>query len=267
MLTSAGRLVKLGVLDLPALPATANHPHLQGGAPVERVPARSSPASGSLAPDRAAPPTRPGLALGTRQGVVKRVNPEVLGQRRVGGDPARGRRRGGRRGRAAHRRRGALLHHHRRPAAALRRRRRPPAGPLRRRHRRHPARRRRSAVVWFGALDPATTRSWSPPPARRTALPGTEPGAVKVTPFSRVPRQGPRHRRRPLPPLPQGRGRPGLRLGRRRARPRAAAASGAPVDLPDADRPPRRLRRRRQPADRRLRRARSRAAVPRRATA
>ena len=39
---------------------------------------------------------------------------------------------------------------------------------------------------------------------------------------------------------------------------RAAAASGAPVDLPEADRPAGRLRRARQPADRGLRRARSR---------
>src|SRR5690242_4985402 len=78
-LTTQGRLVKLDVLDLPTLPGTAHHPHLQGGAPVseflsleagERVLALSS-----LDPDS------PGQALGTRQGVVKRVNPEVLGNR------------------------------------------------------------------------------------------------------------------------------------------------------------------------------------------
>ena len=34
VLTSAGRVVKLGVLDLPTLPSTASHPNLQGGAPV-----------------------------------------------------------------------------------------------------------------------------------------------------------------------------------------------------------------------------------------
>lgn len=34
VLTSAGRLVRLGVLDLPTLPTTAAAPHLQGGAPV-----------------------------------------------------------------------------------------------------------------------------------------------------------------------------------------------------------------------------------------
>src|SRR6185503_5543262 len=78
-LTSQGRLVKLDVLDLPTLPGTAHHPHLQGGAPVseflsleagERVLALTSLETDS-----------PGQALGTRQGVVKRVNPEVLGNR------------------------------------------------------------------------------------------------------------------------------------------------------------------------------------------
>ena len=34
VVTTAGRVVKLGVLDLPTLPSTANHPNLQGGAPV-----------------------------------------------------------------------------------------------------------------------------------------------------------------------------------------------------------------------------------------
>ncbi len=78
VVTSAGRVVKLGVLDLPTLPSTANHPNLQGGAPVgefltlegERVLALTS-----------FEPTSPGLALGTRQGVVKRVNPEYLSHR------------------------------------------------------------------------------------------------------------------------------------------------------------------------------------------
>ena len=78
VVTSAGRVVKLGVLDLPTLPSTANHPNLQGGAPVgefltlegERVLCLTS-----FEPDS------PGLALGTRQGVVKRVNPEYLSAR------------------------------------------------------------------------------------------------------------------------------------------------------------------------------------------
>ncbi len=78
VVTSAGRVVKLGVLDLPTLPITANHPNLQGGAPVgefltlegERVLALTGFDADS-----------PGLALGTRQGIVKRVNPEYLSNR------------------------------------------------------------------------------------------------------------------------------------------------------------------------------------------
>ena len=53
------------------------------------------------------------------------------------------------------------------------------------------------------------------------ALPGTEPGSVKVTPYAEYPAQGPRHRRRPLPPVPARRGRPHAGLGRR-----GAAAGG-----------------------------------------
>jgi DNA gyrase subunit A len=34
VLTSAGRVHRLGVLDLPAVPGTAQAPHLQGGVPI-----------------------------------------------------------------------------------------------------------------------------------------------------------------------------------------------------------------------------------------
>ncbi|WP_245941626.1 DNA gyrase/topoisomerase IV subunit A [Vallicoccus soli] len=72
--TDLGRVVRLPVLDLPALPPTAAPPSLAGGAPVtefvalgkgERVLALTS-----------LDPASPGLALGTAQGVVKRVLPE-----------------------------------------------------------------------------------------------------------------------------------------------------------------------------------------------
>ncbi|HET8604970.1 MAG TPA: DNA topoisomerase (ATP-hydrolyzing), partial [Marmoricola sp.] len=76
VLTSAGRLLRLSVLDLPTLPPTANHPSLQGGAPVSEFLALAADERvlglTTFAPDS------PGLALGTRHGVVKRVNPEVL---------------------------------------------------------------------------------------------------------------------------------------------------------------------------------------------
>ena len=71
VVTSAGRMLRLGVLDIPAVPATAAAPNLSGGAPVseflslgqdERVLALASLEGGSA-----------GLTLGTEQGVVKRV--------------------------------------------------------------------------------------------------------------------------------------------------------------------------------------------------
>jgi len=88
-------------------------------------------------------------------------------------------------------------------------------------------------VAWFGALDPSdavvVTSSGS-----STALPGTEPGAVKVTPFAEYPAKG--------------RATGGVRCHRflkgedtlvfawaGDAPARAAASSGAPVDLPEAN--------------------------------
>ncbi len=78
VVTSAGRLIKINALDLPTVPSTASAPNLQGGTHVselvtldadERVLCLTTLAETSL-----------GLALGTARGVVKRVNPEVLGR-------------------------------------------------------------------------------------------------------------------------------------------------------------------------------------------
>jgi DNA gyrase subunit A len=233
VVTSRGRVLKIGVLDLPTLPASANDPNLQGGLPLSEVlsldPRERALALTGLRTDG------PGLALGTRQGVVKRVNPEVLSNRdewdviglkdddevvgatdlatgsetlcfitsdaqllHFGADGVRpqGRAGGGMAGV--------------RVAAGER-------------------------VVWFGAIDLAAgdgavvvTASGS-----STALPGTEPGALKVTPFAEYPGKG--------------RATGGVRCHRflkgedtlvlawaGTAPARAAAASGAPVDLPEA---------------------------------
>jgi DNA gyrase subunit A len=231
VLTSAGRVVRLGVLDLPTIPASANDPNLQGGLPISEV---LSLAAGERALALCRLTTDgPGLALGTKQGTVKRVNPEVLGKEDwevIGlkdGDEVVG---------AVELTTGAetlcfitsdaqLLHF---GADGVR-----PQG--------------RSGggiagvkvaagerVVWFGAVDPAApegsvvvTASGS-----STALPGTEPGAVKVTPFVEYPAKG--------------RATGGVRCHRflkgedtlvfawaGTAPARAAAASGAPVDLPE----------------------------------
>jgi DNA gyrase subunit A len=78
LVTSAGRLIKISALDLPTVPTTAHAPNLQGGTHVselvtlagdEKVLCLTTLTEDSL-----------GLALGTAQGVVKRVNPEVLGR-------------------------------------------------------------------------------------------------------------------------------------------------------------------------------------------
>jgi DNA gyrase subunit A len=74
VVTSQGRLLRLGVLDLPALPPTAASPHLAGGAPLsEFVQLGSGERVVCL---MSLDPQSPGLALGTAQGIVKRVTPD-----------------------------------------------------------------------------------------------------------------------------------------------------------------------------------------------
>ncbi|KAJ1684226.1 hypothetical protein LUZ63_020519 [Rhynchospora breviuscula] len=233
LLTSRARLVRLQVLDLPTLPPTANHPNLQGGAPVsefvsldpsgERVLALVSLASYD---DPA-----PGLALGTRAGVVKRVKPELLNRDEwevmtlADGDEVVG---------ATQLATGeeelcfvtsdaSLLHF---GAASVRPQGRAGGGMagVKLATGQH--------VVSFTALDPegavVVTSAGS-----SSALPGTDSGSVKVSPFAEFPGKG--------------RATGGVRCHRflkgedalvfawaGTGPARAAAASGAPVDLPDA---------------------------------
>ena len=229
LLTSRGRLMRISVLDLPAIPPSANDPNLQGGVPLSEVLSLEA-GERALALCRLAA-DGPGLALGTRRGIVKRVNPEVLGRdewdviRLEDGDEVVG---------ALELASAAetlcfitsdaqLLHF---GADGVRPQGRSGGGI---------AGIRVSTgeqVVWFGALDPASsvvvTSSGS-----STALPGTEPGAVKVTPFDEYPAKG--------------RATGGVRCHRflkgedalvfawaGDTPARAAAASGAPVELPEA---------------------------------
>ncbi|QIY73979.1 DNA topoisomerase IV subunit A [Streptomyces sp. RLB1-33] len=73
--TSSGRLLRLNVIDLPQLPETASAPNLSGGAPIAEF-------LSSLEPDDTVvclttlDESSPGLAIGTEQGVVKRVVPD-----------------------------------------------------------------------------------------------------------------------------------------------------------------------------------------------
>jgi DNA gyrase subunit A len=77
VVTSAGRLIRVGALEIPALPPSAHSPSLAGGAPVTEFVALQPGETvvGLAAPDAAGA----GLALGTAAGVVKRVAPDYPG--------------------------------------------------------------------------------------------------------------------------------------------------------------------------------------------
>ncbi|MQY12942.1 DNA gyrase subunit A [Streptomyces sp. RB5] len=72
--TSAGRLLRLAVIDLPQLPDTAGPPTLAGGAPVAEFLTLED--DERLLCLTTLDESSPGLALGTLQGVVKRVVPD-----------------------------------------------------------------------------------------------------------------------------------------------------------------------------------------------
>ncbi|MGW7425116.1 DNA gyrase/topoisomerase IV subunit A [Streptomyces sp. NPDC054813] len=72
--TSSGRLLRINVVDLPQLPETATAPTLAGGAPLSEF--LSLEDGESLVCLTTLDESSPGLALGTEQGVVKRVVPD-----------------------------------------------------------------------------------------------------------------------------------------------------------------------------------------------
>ncbi len=79
VVTSAGRILRLSLLDVPALPPTDEPPSLGGGVPLaELIPLERGEDALALVPLGASAPP---VALGTAQGVVKRLAPE---------DPPRG---------------------------------------------------------------------------------------------------------------------------------------------------------------------------------
>ena len=230
-LTNLGRLVRLDVLDLPSLPATANAPHLQGGAPLsEFLSLDAGEKVLALAP---LTEEGPGIALGTKLGVVKRVNPEVLSNKEAwevirlnDGDEVVG---------AVPLSTGdeelvfitsdaQLLHF---PAPGVRPQGRSGGGIAGVRLT------AKQQVVFFGAFTPSDDAVVVTASGSSSALPGTEAGAVKATPWSEYPGKG--------------RGTGGVRCHRflkgedtlvlawaGNGPARAAAASGAPVDLPPA---------------------------------
>ncbi|MEV6395858.1 DNA topoisomerase IV subunit A [Streptomyces sp. NPDC051907] len=74
VVTSSGRLLRLAVIDLPQLPDTANAPNLSGGAPIAEF--LSLEGDETVVCLTTLDESSPGLALGTLQGVVKRVVPD-----------------------------------------------------------------------------------------------------------------------------------------------------------------------------------------------
>ncbi|MFI5819873.1 DNA topoisomerase (ATP-hydrolyzing) subunit A [Streptomyces rishiriensis] len=72
--TSSGRLLRINVVDLPQLPDTASVPNLSGGAPLAEF--VSLEGDETVICLTTLDESSPGLAIGTEQGVVKRVVPD-----------------------------------------------------------------------------------------------------------------------------------------------------------------------------------------------
>ena len=230
LVTSRGRLVRLSALELPTLPPTNGAPSLSGGAPLAAyvdLPRGEEPLTiVSLSPDS------PGIALGTAQGIVKRVSTdyparadfELIGLK--DGDEVVG---------AAQLQTGSedlvfitsdaqLL---RFGAGSVRPQGRPAGGM---------AGVKLAAgqrVVFFGAVDPQDDAVVVTSSGSSGALPGTEPGSLKVTPYAEYPAKGRAtggvrcHRFL--------RGEDTLVLAWAGATPaRAAGANGVAIELPDA---------------------------------
>ncbi|RKT77836.1 DNA gyrase subunit A [Terracoccus luteus] len=231
LITSAGRMVRLSALDLPTLPPTNGAPSLSGGAPLAAYvdlakgeqPVTIVPV-GELAPV---------VALGTAAGVVKRVTPDAP----KGGEwDVIGLRPGDRVVGAAVADRAdvdlvfitsdaQLLHF---PAGGVRPQGRAAGGMAG--VKLSPG----ATAVWFGVVDPAREAVVVTSSGTSAALPGTEAGALKVTPFTEYP--------------PKGRATGGVRCHRflkgedtlvlafaGNTPVRASAANGVAVPLPDAD--------------------------------
>ncbi|MCA0294370.1 MAG: DNA topoisomerase 4 subunit A [Actinobacteria bacterium] len=229
-LTNRGRLLRGQAIDVPSVPVTAAAPNLQGGSPaVELLPL--DPGERILGLGTLGEGTF-GWALGTRQGVVKRVNPEILGKdawdiiRLDDGDEVVGALE------LAHdlvdfvfvTSDAQLLHF---PASAVRPQGRAGGGMA------GIKLERGARVVFFGAT-PVADSSVVTVAGSSAALPGTEAGSAKVTPLAEYPGKG-----RATGGVRCQRflkGEDGLLLAWVGADPAiAAAASGTPIDLPAPD--------------------------------
>jgi DNA gyrase subunit A len=230
LVTSRGRMIRLSVMELPALPATAGVPSLSGGAPLAAfvdLPRGEEPLTlASLGGDA------PGLALGTAQGVVKRVTTDyparsdfdlirlLEGDRVIGGASVPS---------DAHdlvflTSDAQLL---RFPAASVRPQGRGGGGMA------GIKLASGQSVVWFGLVDPTADAIVVTSSGSSGSLPGTEPGSLKVTPYAEYPAKG-----RATGGVRCHRflkGEDTLVLAWAGGTPaRAAAANGVPIELPPA---------------------------------
>ena len=222
-ITSTGRMLRLQVVDLPLLPPANGFPQLAGGVKIAEF---AQLAKGEKMV--ALVPLNQVIALGTANGVVKRLTPDyplnrdeweaitlkdkdtVIGPR-------------------LHRRRRPGLRDPRRPVAALCRQCRAPAGPHRRRHGGHQARHRgHRHLLRRGSRDRTA------PGVRVDRHRFRRPARHRIAfgeghRLRRIPVQGTCHRRCAGAPLPEGRGPAGAglrRCGVRPARPRRPAWCG-----------------------------------------
>ncbi|KRE62997.1 DNA topoisomerase IV subunit A [Nostocoides sp. Soil756] len=187
LVTSFGRMVRLSALELPTLPPLGGAPSLSGGAPLAvfvDLPRGEEPLT--IVPLDA---DGPGIALGTAQGVVKRVTTDYPGRSDweavalKDGDRVVG---------AVGLRDGAedlvfvtsdaqLL---RFPASAVRPQGRTAGGMAG--VRLAPG----ATVAFFGAVDPSAENVVVTSAGSSDALPGTQPGSLKVTPYTEYPAKG-----------------------------------------------------------------------------
>ncbi|MFZ0141623.1 MAG: DNA topoisomerase IV subunit A [Aeromicrobium sp.] len=77
LVTSGGTVRRLSVVEIPSIPPTSSQPHLQGGVPLRELMHLDDRPLTLMTFDA----DGPGLALGTRTGVVKRVKPDHLSNR------------------------------------------------------------------------------------------------------------------------------------------------------------------------------------------
>jgi DNA gyrase subunit A len=187
LVTSRGRMIRISALELPTLPPLGGAPSLSGGAPLAAyvdLPRGEEPVTVvSLDPDG------PGLALGTAQGVVKRVTPdqpkshdwEVISLKDGDTVVGAGQVVTGDEDLVFVTTDAQLL---RFPASSVRPQGRTAGGMSGIRV--SPG----QSVAFFGVVDPSRDGVVVTASGSADALPGTQPGALKATPYAEYPAKG-----------------------------------------------------------------------------